>query len=147
MPDLIVWKDQQFDKLRREMDRMFDKVWGDLGLTGLSAAVTELSDIDLTETRDRIEINAELPGIDPKDIKIDINEIDLTINIESKAKKVTGGKDLVKTQHSYKSFSRTIRLPCRINVDNVKASYKGGVLNINMPKQKVKKYRLLKIEI
>ncbi|SPD74644.1 Heat shock protein Hsp20 [uncultured Desulfobacterium sp.] len=147
MPDLIVWKDQEFDKLRREMDRIFDKAWGDLGLTGLSTSGTGIPDVDLTETRDRIEITAEIPGIDPKDIKIDINESDLTINIESKVKRVTGGKGLVKTQHSYQSFSRTIRLPSRIKVDDVKASYKGGVLNINMPKQKVKKYRVLKIGI
>jgi HSP20 family protein len=147
MPELIVWKDRQFDKLRREMDRVFDRVWGDFGLTELTKAIKEFSDVDLTETRDRIKIKVNIPGINPEDINIDITENNLTVNIKSKLKKVTGSKGLVRTQQSYESFSRTIQLPCRIVVGEVMASYKEGVLNINMPKQKQTKGRVLKIEI
>jgi HSP20 family protein len=147
MPELIVWKDQQFDKLRREMDRVFNRVWGDFGLTELTKTITELSDIDLTETRDSLQVKVNIPGINPKDINIDITENDLTIKIASKVEKVTGGKGLVRTRQSYKSFSRTIQLPSRITVDKVRATYKEGVLNINMPKLKQKKGRVLKIEI
>jgi HSP20 family protein len=147
MPELIVWKDQQFDKLRREMDRVFNRVWGDFGLTELTKTITELSDIDLTETRDSLKVKVNIPGINPEDINIDITENDLTIKIESKVEKVTGGKGLVRTRQSYKSFTRTIQLPSRITVDNVRATYKEGVLTINMPKLKQKKGRVLKIEI
>jgi HSP20 family protein len=147
MPELIIWKDRQFDKLRREMDQVFNRVWGDFGLTELTKTVTELSDINLTETRDSLKVKVNIPGINPKDINIDITENYLTINIKSKVEKVTGRKGLVRTRQSYKSFSRTIQLPCRITVDEVRASYKEGVLNINMPKQKQKKGRVLKIEI
>jgi len=101
----------------------------------------------LTETRDSLKVKVNIPGINPEDINIDITENDLTIKIESKVEKVTGGKGLVRTRQSYKSFTRTIQLPSRITVDNVRATYKEGVLTINMPKLKQKKGRVLKIEI
>ncbi len=146
MPGLIIWKNQQFNRLRKDVDRMFERLWGEFGLSAFQRAVREFPIIDLTETEESLIIKAEVPGINPDDIEIEITENSLRIKGEVREDRVTDKEGFIKTERRYGSFSRTFQLPSRIRVDDVKASYKEGILNIRMPKYKEEKRRALKIE-
>jgi len=146
MTGLVILKNQQVEKLRKDMDRMFERLWGEFGLSSLPRAVREFPAIDLAETKDRLIINAEIPGINPEDINIDITENSLSIRGEIKQDRVSDKEGFVRTAHRYGSFSKTLQLPCRIVVDDVRATYREGILNVIMPKFKQRKTRTVKIE-
>lgn len=146
MPGLVIWKKQQVEKLRKDMDRMFERLWGDFGLSPLPRAGREFPSIDLRETEDTLIMNAGIPGINPEDIKIDITESTLSIKGKIKQGRISNKEGLVRTEHRYGSFSKTLHLPCRIVVDDVRATYREGMLTVSLPKFKQRKARAVKIE-
>ena len=146
MPGLIIWKNQQVDRLRKDMDRMFDRLWGEFGLSSFPRAVRDFPEIDLTETEDRLILKAKIPGMKPDDIQINISEDTLSIRGSVNQDSVRNNKGMVQTEQRHRSFSKQFRLPCPIIVDEVKATYKEEVLNVIMPKFKQKKARAVKIE-
>ncbi len=146
MPELIIWKNQQIDKIRRDMDRMFDKMWGEFGLSAFPRQFKEFPPIEVKETIDDLIFNVEIPGYQPKDIEISVTEDNLILKGSIKHKSIRNAKGHIETEHRQSSFSKTLRLPRRIIVDDVKASYKDGILRITMPKYKGEKKRALEIE-
>ncbi|MFA4915914.1 MAG: Hsp20/alpha crystallin family protein [Syntrophales bacterium] len=146
MPELIIWKNQQFDKLRKEIDRMFDRLWGECGLSAFTKTTEEFPKIKFVDNKDILVVMADMSGIRPEDIHIDITENHLTIKYSIKEKKVTDQEGYPRKEQKHRSFSRTVQLPHRIIVDEVNGSYKEGILTIEMPKYKRKNYRELKIE-
>lgn len=146
MPGLIIWKNQEFDKLRKEMDRMFDRLWGDFGLSAFPKTARGFPAIDLMETADNLIIKADVSGINPKDIDIAITESSVILKGQVKQDLVSDKKGYHKTGRRHSTFSRTLKLPCRILVNDARASYKKGILSIIMPKYKREKARVVKIE-
>jgi HSP20 family protein len=146
MPELIIWKNNEIHKLRKDMDRMFDRLCGELGLLTFSEKAGKFPDIELIETDTDLVLRAEVPGLNPKDLEISIGETSLTIGGKLNQERVTNSKGYITSEQTYNSFSRTLKFPCRIKLDDVKASYKKGVLKITMPKCKGEKARALKIE-
>jgi len=146
MPGLIIWKNQQFDKLRKDVDRMFDRLQGEFGLTVFSGIGREFPAIDLAEAEDRFVVRAEVLDMDPEDIDIDVTENRLRITGKIKHNLVSGKKGFLRTERRHRSFSRTLQLPCRVVVDEVKAVYKNGFLRIILPKYKHEKTRPVQIE-
>jgi HSP20 family protein len=131
MPELIVWKNKRMDKLRRDMDRMCTRVCDEFGIPLFLETAAELPSIDVSETEDSIILKAEVPDINPEDLDISITDDTLSIRGEKR----------------YGSFSRTLQLPCRIDLDDVKATYKEGILNIEMPKCKPEQAREIKVKV
>ena len=74
MPGLIIWKNQEIDKLRRDMDRLFARLRDDFGMPPFPKIGRDVPFIDLSETEDDLIIKAEIPGIDPEDLDISITE-------------------------------------------------------------------------
>jgi HSP20 family protein len=120
--------------LRRDMDRMFDRMWGEFGLPSAPPMVKGVPFIDLTETDKHLILRAEVPGMDAKDFEIVIVDNTLTIKGETRQEISKEGANYHKTERRYGSFSRTLQLPCKILIDDVKATYKKGILKIVMPK-------------
>lgn len=147
MPGLVIWKNKQVDKLRKDMDRMFDRLWGEFGLPVFPTTFRESPRIDLAETEDSLIIKTEMPGINPEDIEIDLTENTLGIKGRIKQNSVSDENGFVRTKHRVNSFSRKLQLPCRIIVDDVKATFSEGILTVNMPKVKQKKSRTMKITL
>lgn len=107
----------------------------------------EYPKIDLKETEKEFIVNAEIPGVDKKDIKIEINDNLLTISFEKKQErdeKDKGGWRII--ERSFGKFSRTITLPQAVKSEGAKASYKDGVLKITLPKEKATKINEIKID-
>lgn len=90
--------------------------------------------MDVTETDKEIEITAELPGLEEKDVQINIADNILTIRGEKKAEKEQKDKNYRLVERSYGSFERTLELPDGVNADAIKANISKGLLRVTVPK-------------
>lgn len=128
--------DPDADWLMRNFDVMSsnpDKNWA--FPVGLGAYIPRL---DTSETADAIEITAEVPGIDDKNLDVTVTNDLVTIKGDKKSettqKALKDGTGFQAIERSYGSFERTIALPCKVQSDNAEASLKNGVLTIVIPK-------------
>ncbi|MCK9916551.1 Hsp20/alpha crystallin family protein [Microbacteriaceae bacterium K1510] len=123
-----------FVSLQREIDRLFDDFSrGFPSFSGESAAKL-LPNMDVTETDKEIEITAELPGLEEKDVQINVADNLLTIRGEKKAEKEEKDKNYRLVERSYGSFERSLQLPEGVNADAIKATIAKGVLKVTVPK-------------
>jgi HSP20 family protein len=88
----------------------------------------------VTETEKETEITAELPGLEEKDVQINVADGVLTIRGEKKAEKEEKDKDYRLLERTYGSFSRALELPAGVDPDTIKASIAKGVLTVTVPK-------------
>ncbi len=145
MPGLIIWKKQEIDRLKRDMDRLLARLWDDFCIPIFPRGYRETPFVDLSETEDRIILRAEIPGVAPEDLDISITDDTLTIRGESRENLATEGEDYRSTETDYGYFSRSIPLPCKVQASEVKATYKDGLLTITMPKCKPEPPREVKV--
>lgn len=90
--------------------------------------------VDVTEDKDNLYVHAEIPGVDKKDIKLNVVGDVLTISGEKKTEQRDENKNYYRIERNFGSFSRSFTLPAEIVVDKISAEYKDGVLNITLPK-------------
>jgi HSP20 family protein len=94
---------------------------------------------DITETDKEVILEVDLPGVDKKDIKINISKDNVEIKAEKKDKKSKEDKKgLYRLERSYIGYHRKYSLPSEIDFDNSDAEYIDGVLKITMPKKEIK---------
>lgn len=103
--------------------------------------------VDISENENAFVLKAELPGVNREDINIDINNKTLTLKGEKKFEEKTEKENYVRVERSYGSFSRTFALSDKVDTENVKASYKDGVLEVTLPKKEEAKPREIKVEV
>ena len=128
-----------FAEMRAEMDRTFDAFLGRNFLARPSlpyAAPPALvaPDIDIRENDKEIVLEAELPGIDEKDVAVVVKNGVLSLKGEKKVERDEKKDAYHLSERSYGAFERSFRLPDGIDEDNIKASFEKGVLRIAMPK-------------
>jgi HSP20 family protein len=141
-----------FQVMRREMNRLFDDVFGDFGVPSLSAPgfrQMPSPKIDVSETEKELRIAAELPGVKEDDIEVMLDEDSLTIRGEIKEERDDQDKD--RNYHVKErvegAFSRTLPLPFRVDPGKVHASFANGVLTITMPKPEETQQKRQRIEV
>jgi HSP20 family protein len=120
-----------FFALQQEIDRLFE------GFTRGFASFPSrdvMPSMDLSETDKEIEITAELPGLEEKDIQLNVADNVLTIRGEKKNEREETKKDYHLVERSYGSFTRTVQLPDGVNPDSIKAVMSKGVLKVTVPK-------------
>jgi HSP20 family protein len=147
MPELIIWRKQQLNRLRRDMDRMIERMLGEFSPTQTAGLIKRGPSIDLVETDQTLVLRAEIPGVDPKNLEIDITDNVLTIDGEIKQENIREDENYHRVERNYGSFSRSIQLPCRIVLEDVKATYRKGVLKIVMPKCRPEEARRIKVKL
>jgi HSP20 family protein len=128
--------DNPFFSLQREIDRLFDdftRGFPSVG-NGFGTASAMMPTMDVAETDKEIEITAELPGLEEKDVQINVADNVLTIKGEKKAEKEEKDKNYRLVERSYGSFERSLQLPEGVNADAIKASIEKGVLKVVVPK-------------
>jgi len=129
----VARSDNPFISLQREIDRLFDDFTS--GFPTFGNGKTEmLPSMDVSETDKEIEITAELPGLEEKDVQINVADNLLTIRGEKKAEKEETDKNYRLIERSYGSFERTLQLPDGVNADAIKATIAKGVLKVTVPK-------------
>ena len=136
---------REMDILRREMENLRDRFIGERPLEWLRGEW--VPSLDVSETKDKVVVKAEAPGIDPKEIDISLSNGILTLKGEKKKEREEKDESYHLIERSYGSFSRSVRLPAEVQEDQVKASYKDGILTITLPKTERAKERSIKIEV
>lgn len=137
-------EDHPVYSLQREMNRVFDDFfrafdmplltnfdWPQLSTMDTGAISPK---VDVSETDKQIRIHAELPGMTEKDVEVSLSRDAVTISGEKKQESEENVKGWYRMERTYGSFHRTIPLPCDVDQDKVEATFKNGVLNINLPK-------------
>ncbi len=146
MPQLTLWKNQEINKLRRDMDRLFSRIWNDFSMPVPAGSTYERPFIDLMEKDNHLELKAEIPGVKPEDLDISISEDLLTIKGKTEDETIQNEGNVHRVERRFGSFSRSIQLPCRVEIDEITASYKKGILSITMPKCKKETKRKISIK-
>jgi len=140
-----------FRSLRKEMDALFNDWAGGLKSTGTSSAANFTPSLDISETDGEIRIVAELPGVDQKDVEVTLAGDVLTIKGEKRSEKdetkEEKGRTWHRTERSFGSFQRSMRLPRDIDPSKVNADFKDGVLTVTLPKPQELQQQTKKIEI
>lgn len=117
--------------LQREIDRLFDGFAR--SLAGYVAGALAPS-MDMSESDKEIEITVELPGLEEKDVQLNVVDNVLTIRGEKKNQREEKEKDYHLVERSYGSFTRSLELPNGVNLDDIKAVISKGVLKVTVPK-------------
>jgi HSP20 family protein len=122
-----------FTSLQREVERVFEDFAR--GFPTFAAPTTELTPkMDATETEKEFELTFELPGLEEKDVEINVADNVLTIGGEKKAEKEQKDKDYRVVERSYGSFARSVELPAGVEPDKIRATITKGVLKVTVPK-------------
>jgi HSP20 family protein len=142
-----------FGALRSEMDRLFDSFTGGLptfpGMFGPSGGrgFALMPSMDVKETDKEITIEAELPGLDEKDVSLTVQNGVLTIEGEKKLEHEEEKENYHVMERRYGTFQRSLRIPDTVNEDKIEAHFEKGVLRIVLPKRPEVTAEQRKIEI
>lgn len=137
-----------------DMERVFDSLFGRAPGTPErpSSNPTKFSPLlDVVETGEAFEISVDLPGVNPADVKLEMNEGKLTISgqrvhaADLSGSTENSGRNCHRMERSFGSFLRAVAIPSDVDVDKIDASYEQGVLLVRIPK--VAKPQPRKIEI
>lgn len=103
--------------------------------------------VDILETENELVLKADVPGLEMKDIDIQLENGTLTIKGERKFEKEEKNKGFHRLERSYGSFVRYFTVPETVDVEHVKADYAAGVLTITLPKKEIAKPRAIKVQV
>jgi HSP20 family protein len=117
--------------LFEEMDRFWETFMPAWRLR--SAGQRVMPALDVFEKEGKLHINAELPGLQDRDIEIEVTDDVLTISGEKRDEREVKEDNFYRSERSYGSFRRQVALPPGVDTDNVEATFKEGVLQIAMP--------------
>lgn len=123
-------------------DIFFDRLWPEWGR---DAGEEVTPSVDFSEKDGKYYLTAELPGINKEDISINIEDGRITVSGKKEEKKEEKGSDYYLKETRYGSFSRSFRLPGKVEEDKVDATYKDGVLTVVLPHEEATETK--KIEI
>lgn len=133
----MFWDDfgKEFRKMMRgEMEKM--------GETGEFWAPP----IDLSETPDAYTVRADLPGIRPEDVNVEVHDDTVTVSGERREERTSEKENVHIKEVSYGKFMRSVRLPVSVDPDKVKAKFEDGVLKVSLPKSEKVKPKKIEIE-
>jgi HSP20 family protein len=164
--DLLPWKksketevpvrsnDDALSDLHSRMNSLFDSFFDDFDNASwlpskLSEKFSDLTPkIEVSETEDAFEVNAELPGMDADDLDVSIDGNILTIKGEKKEEREDKKKNFHIMERRYGSFSRSLYIPVEnLDLDKIESKFKKGVLKLKMAKTAEAKSQKRKIEI
>jgi HSP20 family protein len=117
--------------LHREIDRLFSEFAQGIGPAGTQSIIPS---IEISETDKTVEISAEMPGLERKDVEISIDDDTLTIRGEKKIEENQKDKNVQLSERTYGVFLRVLQLPPGIDPSSVQATMSNGVLKITILK-------------
>ena len=132
---------------QRDFDRLFREAFSPMFGEGEVSTRTWAPPVDIYETDENLVLKAELPGIDPNNVEIRVEDNSLYLKGERKFEKEVKEQNYHRVERSYGTFTRTFSLPSSIDADKVTANYKEGVLTLTMPKREEAKPKTIKINV
>ncbi|PMB26978.1 molecular chaperone [Fischerella thermalis CCMEE 5205] len=142
---LIRWQPfQEIENLQQDMNRLFDRL---MTRDGERIGTNFIPAAEMQETSDAIHLKLEIPGMNAKDIDVQVSAEAVSISGERKEETKTEEKGMTRTEFRYGKFQRVIPLPARVENTNVKAEYKNGILQLTLPKAEEEKNKVVKVNI
>ncbi|MBW4670044.1 MAG: Hsp20/alpha crystallin family protein [Cyanomargarita calcarea GSE-NOS-MK-12-04C] len=148
---LIPWQPlKELDTLRQQMNHLFDEFTHGTGTYSLFRKlgnVTNLPAIELKETDNDLILQAQVPGMEAKDLDIQVSENTVSIVGEYKEEKTGESQGVFHSEFSYGEFKRIVPLPVNIKQEQVKAKFKDGVITLTLPKADTIKRNAVKVDL
>ena len=137
---------QEMNHLQRQLNRLFDDAltpdnWENFG------NFSKIPAAELTETDDALHLKLEVPGMQAKDIDVQVMADRVAISGERKSETKSEENGTTRSEFRYGKFQRVIPLPARIQNTNVTAEYKDGILNLTLPKSEEEKNKVVKVNL
>lgn len=137
---------QEVNSLQRQLNRIFDDVinpedWGEFG------NFVKVPAAELTEADDALHLKLEVPGMEAKDLDIQVTVDRVLISGDRKSETKSEEKGKTRTEFRYGKFSRVIPLPAQVQNTKVTADYKNGILHLTLPKAEAEKNKVVKVNL
>jgi HSP20 family protein len=134
----------ELEQMRREMDRIWDRFSNELSSS--TAKQDWNPSLNLAETENSLMAELEVPGINPEDIDVSVTGEMLTVEGEKKQEASREDMNYHLLERVYGKFSRSIKLPTRVDPERVQACYKDGILQITMAKPQTVKSKRIEVK-
>jgi HSP20 family protein len=132
---------------QKEFDRLFREAFTPGFGEGELSTRTWAPPVDIFENENNIVLKAELPGVDPKDVEVRVEDNTLYLKGDRKFEKETKEENYHRIERAYGSFARSFSLPNSIDAEKVAADYKDGLLTLTLPKREEAKPKTIKINV
>ncbi len=147
---LVRWEPfRDLMSIQERMNRLFEDSFRGLPRTGDEDSVLGAwaPPVDIFEQSGNIVLKAELPGVDPKDVDIRLENNVLTLRGDRKFSSEVKRESYHRVERSYGSFSRSFTLPSVVDQQAIKAEYKDGVLQVTLPQREEAKPKQIQISV
>jgi len=149
MTTIVRWDPfKEMRSLQEGMNRMFEDYAGrsrhpdEDFITG-----SWTPNVDVRETKDSLELQVEVPGIDPKEVGVSVENGILTLKGERRFERATEGETYHRVECAYGSFERSFTLPTNVDPERIKAVYRLGLLSLTLPKREEAKPKSISIKV
>ena len=137
---------QEMSSLQRQLNHLFDDAltpinWDDFG------NFSKVPAAELSETDEALHLKLEVPGMEAKDLDIQVMADRVAIAGERKSEIKSEENGSTRSEFRYGKFQRVIPLPVKIQNTNVSADYKDGILNLTLPKSEEEKNKVVKVNL
>jgi HSP20 family protein len=138
---------REIDLLQRQFDRLIDDVFlpKEYNRNNKSNSLTPA--VEMTETPEAVYLKLEIPGVEAKDIDIQVTQDTVSISGEKHQETTTETDGKTSTEFYYGKFQRVLSLPTAVQNNNVTAEYKNGILKLVLPKQEEVKSQVVKVNL
>ncbi|MEG4090481.1 Hsp20/alpha crystallin family protein [Microcoleus sp. Pol12B4] len=133
----------EIETIRQQLDKVFDQ----RATTRDNSEATWMPAVELADAGDNFVLKAQLPGIDPKDIDVQVTREAISISGERRYESTDGKSGYVRSEFRYGKFHRVLPLPAHIQNDSVQAEYKDGILTLTLPKVTEARNKVVKINL
>ena len=141
---LMRWQPyQEMTTLRRQLDNMFNE----MANVNPKSQITWKPAVELKETEDNVVLRAEIPGVEGKDLDIQVSKEAVSISGEHRYEKQAEEKGLFRTEFRYGKFQRVLALPVAVQNDQVQAEFKDGILTLTLPKVAEARNKVVKVNL
>jgi len=133
----------EIETIRQQLDKAF----GGLAATRDNSEATWMPALELVDAGDNFVLKAQLPGIDPKDVDIQVTREAISISGEHRYENTEEKSGYVRSEFRYGKFHRVLPLPAHIQNDSVQAECKDGILTLTLPKVTEARNKVVKINL
>jgi HSP20 family protein len=133
----------EIETIRQQLDKAFDQ----RATTRDNSEAAWMPALELVDAGDNFVLKAQLPGIDPKDIDIQVTPEAISISGERRYENTKEKSGYVRSEFRYGKFHRVLSLPAHIQNDSVQAEYKDGILMLTLPKVAEARNKVVKINL
>ena len=148
MKALTLYRPRVLENALSDFDRYLDSFFGDSFLSPSDRIFNRLPSVDVRETEKSYILEAEVPGFDEKDIQIRLDSNNLTIESrkeEEKNEEPAADRNYLIRERRISSFNRSFKLPDNADPEGISASFKNGILNLEINKRAESQKRMIQI--